>query len=1200
MQDWQTSSDTGLPERDAADDCLLNATIHLVRTYKRSNSVFQYDPDKNLRRVLTKPEEPAHNSGYDNVDHNYILHVNDVLEAPNGTGTYIVVDVLGTGTFGQVVKCLHKESNTHVAVKIIKNLSAYFRQAWMEVYILDHIQKNADKAAGTPSIVKLYNYFVYRQHLCLVFETLSINLFELIKHNNYRGLDLGRVRHIIHQILTTVRMLADIRIVHCDLKPENILLCSEQDLKIKVIDFGSACKEGEIVYSYVQSRFYRAPEVLLGAKYGTQIDMWSLGCIACEIMLGLPIFPGHSEQNMIARIVEMLGYPSDNMLNRCKHSSKYFKLRSSCPNVYMPSNVENSSSYVIKSDAEFAVEQGGSATDSPPQSWKRYFKETTLRGVIMGYPYRDSNGGTNIYPTRRDIEERECFVAFVQSLLTIDPDQRSKPNEALKHPFTLGMTLNEYAIRVNNIPASPSLFTGLTTSRSELEYVRNQQSVHQRQNSQLYQTQQMQQQQQQQQQPPPLQVQQLPQYQQPPPLQVQQLQPQQQAILQQPLQYSQHAGTRHAISAQRSVSGSGASPRVDAIFLTKSTSGNVSFDHLGAPATASMDPASNLYLPGGGLECSPVRKPGDAYLRGPSSSQRATNDSEPPNPVEVQQQQYANYARTHSASEPAFPSHEAEASYRGTAFLGGSGSGSGSGGGGGGVTSGYVMRPGFVRAGQGYNNQSNYSPMMSHGNSGVIEGYRPDVPSDVGADADTANSVANFGQEATISASISASIWDGGDAGQMNNNNSNFVANEGMSNNANMFEQMSRSNSLGNNDSYGNNAILHRQQLQQLYQLRLQQQRHHLQQQQQQLFQFYQQQQERYQQRFAIPASQLENGLRIESDLSTLGMDYNSMVDFFAWSGNNRNNSFNNQYMESDGRKNDSGMPGAGENLVSDVRTPKMTPARDIDRNKRMDQPPLYQQNLSVAPGGGSYLEASHMPGNADMMNNQAFQLPLSTRMSVQRASPATGTPMMSSPQHQYQHQPSAQYVRMGGSPRAAGMESSFSLTKSIHNTTTNANPVAETNNGILASTRMHDYGSSSGHGMSHPTGVAETSIGILASTRIHDPYIHIKASPAAGETNPGNLAASRIHEYAPVGSMQKAPIYNQILDVGHHGHDGGDSGVGGSSNPNSSTFVPGSNLIDLSVSSLLNNSSVAAAASNQSINPNFALSPEDASGFYP
>lgn len=139
------------------------------------------------------------------------------------------------------------------------------------------------------------------------------------------------MRVFTEQLLDALCVLKDARLIHCDLKPENILLKTWasghiylqveaanlgknvmnerlQSPDIKVIDFGSACHERQTVYTYIQSRFYRSPEVLLGLPYSTSIDMWSLGCICVELFLGLPLFPGTSEFNQVTRIVEMLGW----------------------------------------------------------------------------------------------------------------------------------------------------------------------------------------------------------------------------------------------------------------------------------------------------------------------------------------------------------------------------------------------------------------------------------------------------------------------------------------------------------------------------------------------------------------------------------------------------------------------------------------------------------------------------------------------------------------------------------------------------------------------------------------------------------------------------------------------------------------------------------------------------------------------------
>lgn len=135
-------------------------------------------------------------------------------------------------------------------------------------------------------------YFYFRNHLCIAFELLSLNLYDFVKSNNFQGLSLGLIRRFAAQILVSLDFLRKQHIIHCDLKPENILLKSPQKSAIKIIDFGSSCFKDQRMYTYVQSRFYRAPEVLLGLPYETNIDMWSFGCILAELYMGYPLFPG--------------------------------------------------------------------------------------------------------------------------------------------------------------------------------------------------------------------------------------------------------------------------------------------------------------------------------------------------------------------------------------------------------------------------------------------------------------------------------------------------------------------------------------------------------------------------------------------------------------------------------------------------------------------------------------------------------------------------------------------------------------------------------------------------------------------------------------------------------------------------------------------------------------------------------------------
>lgn len=113
--------------------------------------------------------------------------------------------------------------------------------------------------------------------------------------------------------------------IHCDLKPENILLKDPTKSGIKIIDFGSSCFQDERVYTYIQSRFYRAPEIILGIPYTPAIDMWSFGCIMAEFCIGSPLFPGEDEMEQLAMMMEVCGTPSHEVLRTSTRRKKFFQ-----------------------------------------------------------------------------------------------------------------------------------------------------------------------------------------------------------------------------------------------------------------------------------------------------------------------------------------------------------------------------------------------------------------------------------------------------------------------------------------------------------------------------------------------------------------------------------------------------------------------------------------------------------------------------------------------------------------------------------------------------------------------------------------------------------------------------------------------------------------------------------------------------------
>ncbi|KAI8069249.1 hypothetical protein BC940DRAFT_29875 [Gongronella butleri] len=400
---------------------LARLTTYLNQTYQQCNHGFQYNASKNPRRVLTKPSKACSNDGYDNEEFDYILYVNDILGASDGH-RYVILDVLGAGTFGQVVKCRNVKTQELFAIKVVKNKLAYFKQSMMEVTILEMLNQRYDPD-DQHHILRLKDTFIHREHLCLVFELMSVNLYELIKQNQFRGLSTNLVRVLTAQMLDALTVLNEARIIHCDLKPENVLLRTLESPSIKVIDFGSACHELQTMYTYIQSRFYRSPEVLVGLPYTSAIDMWSLGCIAAELFLGLPLFPGSSEYNQVSRIVEMMGLPPAYMIEMGKNSHRYFDRHV---------DETGHKHYRLRSLEQYAMEQG-----KHEQPSKRYFSATTLPELINTYPvFRKESMTTK--ELDKEKQNRLALIDFLQGLLNLNHFERWSPQQAKQHPFITG------------------------------------------------------------------------------------------------------------------------------------------------------------------------------------------------------------------------------------------------------------------------------------------------------------------------------------------------------------------------------------------------------------------------------------------------------------------------------------------------------------------------------------------------------------------------------------------------------------------------------------------------------------------------------------------------------------------------------------------------------------------------------------------
>eukprot|EP00359_Climacostomum_virens_P010302 CAMPEP_0204917478 /NCGR_PEP_ID=MMETSP1397-20131031/15079_1 /ASSEMBLY_ACC=CAM_ASM_000891 /TAXON_ID=49980 /ORGANISM="Climacostomum Climacostomum virens, Strain Stock W-24" /LENGTH=490 /DNA_ID=CAMNT_0052090323 /DNA_START=135 /DNA_END=1607 /DNA_ORIENTATION=+ len=298
---------------------------------------------------------------------------------------YEVLNIIGSGSFGTVVKCFDHKSKEEVALKIIRNRKNFHKQGAIEVKVLEKLRETDTEDEFNS--VKMKGSFVFRQHLCISFELLNINLYEFLKFNRFEGLSLNLARRFTVQILECLKHLKDLNIIHCDLKPENVLLKQAHKSAVKVIDFGSSCFKHERVYTYIQSRFYRAPEIMLGMSYGPPIDMWSLGCIVAELHIGFPIFPGENEQQQLLRIMEVLGLPPKEVLALATRANQFF----------------NSAGEAI------VVPDSKGKTHSP--------NSRSLHRLLNS--------------------QDELFIDFVKRCLTWNPAERLTPEAAMKHSWIL-------------------------------------------------------------------------------------------------------------------------------------------------------------------------------------------------------------------------------------------------------------------------------------------------------------------------------------------------------------------------------------------------------------------------------------------------------------------------------------------------------------------------------------------------------------------------------------------------------------------------------------------------------------------------------------------------------------------------------------------------------------------------------------------
>ncbi|XP_030230865.1 dual specificity tyrosine-phosphorylation-regulated kinase 4 [Gadus morhua] len=226
------------------------------------------------------------------------------------------------------------------------------------------------------NVVHMKEYFQFRDHLCITFDLMGKNLYEMLKERQFRGLGTSQVRSHAISLVQSLQLLSRSGIIHCDLKPENILTSRDNSEVIKVADFGASLLERRSTAPVAQTLIYMSPEVILTKVFSKAIDMWSLGCILAELKRGVVLFQVCDECELMLEMTKLLGVPPKHML-----------------------------------------------------------KDTPLENLLSGP--RTSRRRARHHLTKALDTENKLFLDFIQSCLEYKPAKRITPDEARHHPWIL-------------------------------------------------------------------------------------------------------------------------------------------------------------------------------------------------------------------------------------------------------------------------------------------------------------------------------------------------------------------------------------------------------------------------------------------------------------------------------------------------------------------------------------------------------------------------------------------------------------------------------------------------------------------------------------------------------------------------------------------------------------------------------------------
>jgi len=337
---------------------------------------------------------------WDDAEGYYCARIGEVLD-----DRYTITAHLGKGVFSSVLRAVDKEKDeaeNEVAIKVIRCNETMRKAAQLEIDILQKL--SGSDPDNKRHCVRFLRHFEYRDHVFIVFESLARNLREVIKKFGRNvGINIKAVQTYATQLFIALRHLQNCGVVHADIKPDNILV-NENHNALKLCDFGSAMFDGDNELTpYLVSRFYRAPEVILGLPYSHPMDLWSVGCCLYELFTGNIAFPGRSNNHMLKLMLELKGPVPKKLLKKALFKDNHYDHL-----------------------GVFSVVEEDPVT-----------KKTIRRLIRDAKPTKDL---AKIFLRDEDMNDGERKKALqladlLNQIFNIDPEKRMTVGEALQHPF---------------------------------------------------------------------------------------------------------------------------------------------------------------------------------------------------------------------------------------------------------------------------------------------------------------------------------------------------------------------------------------------------------------------------------------------------------------------------------------------------------------------------------------------------------------------------------------------------------------------------------------------------------------------------------------------------------------------------------------------------------------------------------------------